>query len=152
MAFQAPFCPPSHFFVPRAFLFYVPYFMSFRGVSRGTSSFDIQRSLGTCVPRNDTVEGCHPEHSFLSPRAIFLSPRGVSRGVSQGTPSRTKRGVPRRLRASGRHGGRLSPRALFFVTPSRFFCHSEASAEGSHNSFYPPSISLLSSSVRPYSL
>ena len=53
---------------------------------------------------------CRPKPTFLSPRALFLSPRGVSRGV------------PRLLRASGRHG--------WDVAPSLLFCHPERS-EGS---------------------
>jgi hypothetical protein len=36
--------------------------------------------------------------------------------------------------------------------PSLIFCRPEASAEGSLNSFYPLSISLISSSVRSYNL
>jgi hypothetical protein len=63
---------------------------------------------------------CRPEPFFMSPRAFFLLPR-----AKRGVPQRPHVGVPRRFRASGRHGWAvtpspffMSPRAFFYVTPS----------------------------------
>jgi hypothetical protein len=60
-------------------------------------------SLGAYAPRDDRLEDVAPSHP------PFCRPEGSARGV------------PRRLRTSGRQGGAVAPIPLFFVAPSFFY-------------------------------
>jgi hypothetical protein len=77
------YCPPE------------PPFLSPRGVSRGVFQLSKRRFLATL---ETTEKGCHLDPLFVAPSHFFCPPE-------------RKRGVPRHWRASGKHGGRLSPRA-----------------------------------------
>ena len=88
------FVAPSPFLSPRASFFVAP------SASEG--------SLGACAPREDTVGGCHPEPFFCRPEPSGEGSRGT--GVPRedrvgGCRLERQRGVPRRLRASGRRWG-----------------------------------------------
>jgi len=56
--------------------------------------------------------------SAVAPEPYFLSPRGVSRGVSLGTPSRAKRGMPR-YRSAGRRRELFGTASETIKAPSR---------------------------------
>jgi hypothetical protein len=74
-------------------------------------------SLGTGVPREDPVGGCHPE-------ATFSSPRGVSGGVSNSQRRKVSRyarneKISRRCLATlGTTGEECHPEATFYVIPN----------------------------------
>jgi hypothetical protein len=119
------FVTPSHFLSLRALFFVTP------SEARGPSALARLGRTGW----------------EMSPRALFLS----SRAYFFVAPSRQARG-PSALACLGKTWMGWHPEPFFFVAPSLIFCRPEASAEGSPNSFYPLSISLISSSVRSYSL
>jgi hypothetical protein len=109
------FCPPElPFLSPRASFFVTPsfLFLSPRALARGPSAlarlgktqreavapsllFFVTPSLLFCRPERSegSIGACAPQEDRVgnvAPSFLFLSPRGVSRGVSLGTPSRRK--------------------------------------------------------------